>query len=102
MGVSVKSRSRSPGTENTPLSIPKENYDRVKDACRAFRCKPYFAIVIDGGATIRAFLLPMHRLKKLCPPGQRVSAWQMSDQHLRQYYADSQITVVELNNNRAW
>ena len=102
LGISVKSRSRAPGPEGDYLSIPKENFAKVEQACRAFRCVPYFALVIDGGPVTRAFLLPMSRLMKLCPPGKRVAAWQMSEHHLRRYYASPEVTVIELNNARGW
>ena len=102
LGISVKSRSRMPGTEADYLSIPKDNFTKAKRACRAFACVPYFALVIDGRQVTRAFLLPMTRLMKLCPPGKRVAAWQMSERHLRRYYASPEVTVIELNNARGW
>src|SRR5215210_5831642 len=49
MGISVKSRSRSAGTERTSLRIPADNFEKINLACSAFSCTPYFAIVIDGG-----------------------------------------------------
>ncbi len=101
LGISVKSRSRIPGTEGSHLAIPRKEFLKARQACRAFKCVPYFALVIDAGATTRAFLLPMKRLLKLCP-GQRVAAWQMGDSRLRMYYADPNITVIELNNSRQW
>jgi hypothetical protein len=101
MGISVKSRSRIPGKERDHLAIPRDEFEKARRACRAFRCVPYFALVIDAGATTWAFLLPMKRLLKLCP-GRKVAAWQMGESHLRKYYADSTITVIELNNIRQW
>src|SRR5262245_2026758 len=102
LGISVKSRSRAPGTEADYLSIPKENFAKARRACRAFGCVPYFALVIDGGPMTRAFLLPMARLLKLCPPGKRVAAWQMSEGHLHRYGASRDVTVIELHNAGGW
>jgi Holliday junction resolvase-like predicted endonuclease len=101
LGISVKSRSRAPGTERSSLNIQNDEFLKVKQACHAFKCVPYFALVIDAGVITQAFLLPMKRLRSLCP-GRRVTVWQMGDSHLRKYYADPSITVIELNNIRHW
>jgi Holliday junction resolvase-like predicted endonuclease len=101
LGISVKSRSRTPGTEKSHLAIPRNEFEKAAQACRAFKCVPYFALVIDAGAITRAFLLPMEHLSKLCP-GKRVAAWQMGESHLRKYYADPKIIVIELCNSRQW
>ena len=101
LGISVKSRSRAPGTERTHVNISREEFVKVRRACHAFKCVPYFAIVIDAGATTWAFLLPMKRLSKICS-GKRVAVWQMGESHLRKYYADPNIRVIELNNTRHW
>ena len=47
MGISVKSRSRSEGSEGSYLSIPNENQTKLTAACQAFNCVPHFAIVVD-------------------------------------------------------
>src|SRR5437667_9320111 len=57
MGISVKSRSRKEGTEQAYITIPNDNFTKAKAACAAFGCVPYFAIVIDAGEIIRAFIL---------------------------------------------
>jgi Holliday junction resolvase-like predicted endonuclease len=101
LGISVKTRSRAPGTERTAVNISLKEFDKVKEACRTFRCVPYFALVVDAGTTTWAFLLPMKRLSQICT-GQRVAVWQMGESHLRKYYADRQIVVIELNNTRQW
>src|SRR5687767_1281979 len=56
MGISVKARSRSTGTEETHIKIERSNIEKLQQACEAFGCTPYFAIVIDAGPVIRCFL----------------------------------------------
>ncbi|MBZ5640980.1 MAG: hypothetical protein LAO51_19755, partial [Acidobacteriia bacterium] len=102
LGISVKSRSRAPGTEGTEVSVPKENFEKAKQACRAFGCVPYFAFIIDAGRTTRAYLLPLRHVLKLCPRNKRVVSWGMSERHLARYYADPEVTVIELYNARGW
>ena len=97
LGISVKSRSRQAGTENTNLSIPHAEFVKAKAACDAFGCTPYFALVIDAGQRIRVFLLSLRHLQKLFPGGRKVSAWPMSEPFLRKYYADHRIAIFELS-----
>jgi hypothetical protein len=97
LGVSVKSRSRQTGTEHTHLALQHDEFVKAKAACATFGCAPYFALVIDGGEKIRVFLLSLRHLQKLFPGGRKVSAWQMSEQFLRKYYADPQIKIFEFS-----
>src|SRR5688572_19691385 len=62
IGISVKSRCRTTGTEAECVSIPADNFEKAAAACKAFGCVPYFAIVIDAADSIRGFILPMSRL----------------------------------------
>ena len=49
LGVSVKTRSRSPGTETDSVNIGRpDDFAKVAAACSAFQCVPYFAIVVDA------------------------------------------------------
>jgi Holliday junction resolvase-like predicted endonuclease len=96
MGISVKSRSRTLGTEEDYISIPRDNFDKVQRACDAFGCVPYFGIVADAADVIRVFVLSMAHLLQLFPCGERISAWKMTKQHLDRYYADPEIIIFEL------
>ncbi len=97
LGISVKSRSRQVGTENSHLALPHEGFTKAKAACDAFGCVPYVALVIDAGEKLRVFLLSLRHLQKLVPGGRKVSAWQMSESFLRRYYADPNIKVFEFS-----
>jgi len=77
MGISVKTRSRNPGTGRTSVSIPVANIDKARTACDAFGCLPYFAVVVDADDLIRAFLLSADRLLALFTPGKSVCSWSM-------------------------
>jgi hypothetical protein len=41
-GISVKGRSRYPGTEKESVNLPKDGFDKARSACEAFRCVPYY------------------------------------------------------------
>lgn len=95
MGISVKSRCRTEGSEDEYITIPNDNFEKAQKACAAFRCVPYFAIVVDAGDMIWAFILPMARLLELFPKGKRASGWKMTESHLNQYTEDSDIMSFE-------
>lgn len=91
MGISVKARSRNPGTEGTYLSIPNENFAKLEAACVAFGCDPYFAIMIDEADHISAFVMSAAVLEEIHPQRERVCSWKMSTAWLQRYQTDSRI-----------
>jgi len=97
MGISVKARSRNKGTEETYVSITNDNFDKIKKACKAFNCNPYFAIVVDGKDKIYAFIISMRHLLELFPKGKRVCGWKMTKKHIKNYYSNPKIMIFEFN-----
>jgi Holliday junction resolvase-like predicted endonuclease len=96
MGISVKSRSRNEGKEGTYVSIPKENFGKIEKACETFNCIPYFAIVVDERDKIVVFVLSMKELLRIHPAKNRVSAWTMGKNRIREYYNNPKIIIFEL------
>jgi hypothetical protein len=99
MGISVKTRSRSEGKETESVTIPIDNFDKAEAACKAFGCKPYFAVVVDGSERIRCFLLPIKRLLAICPKQKVGSYWKMTKRFLDQYLQDPDIQSFEFFTN---
>lgn len=95
MGISVKCRSRNAGKERTNVSVTADNFDKVRAACQAFDCVPYFAIVVDAADTIACFMTSMEHLVELHPPGKRTSSWAMSAAWLERYAGDAQVMRFE-------
>lgn len=96
LGVSVKSRSRTPGTETTSLSIPKTDLRKADQACHAFGCVPYLALVIDGADVIRTYILSKKHLLELHPGNANTISWGMTQRRIDKYRADPQIRSFEL------
>jgi len=96
MGISVKSRTRSEGKELEYVSILKDDLEKAQAACNAFKCVPYFAIVIDAQELIRVFLTSKQHLLELFPVTATKSSWKMRDKYLARYYQDPQIKIFEL------
>ncbi len=99
MGISVKSRSRNVGKEEECVSLPKENFEKAKEACRAFGCISYFAIVIDAGREINMFILPTKRLLEYFPIGKTATGWYMTKKHRERYLKDPEIIIVNFKHN---
>jgi len=103
MGVSVKSRSRSDGTEGSYISIPNDNFVKVKKACEAFNCIPYFAIVSDEKNKMYIFILSMKHLLELFPKREKICSWKMTNAHIEKYLKDKEIISFEFNyKNHNW
>lgn len=94
-GISVKARSRSPGTENTALNLYKKDFPKLEAACEAFGCIPYVGLVFDSSDFLRIYVLPLTRLRDLVPGGDKVSAWPMSASKVAAYAKDPEIMSIE-------
>jgi Holliday junction resolvase-like predicted endonuclease len=95
MGISVKSRSRNEGKEGQYVSIPNDNFDKIENACKAFKCKPYFAIVVDEESTIKAFILSVDLLLKYFPMGKTAVGWKMTKPWIDKYNSEKKIFKFE-------
>jgi len=97
MGISVKSRTRSAGTEKGYVKIPKEDFRKIDAACEAFGCQPYFAVMVDAGDTIRVFITTRTHILQLYPSTRAGSGWRMSQDWLTQYADDREVMTFELS-----
>lgn len=97
MGISVKGRTRNPGKEKRYVRIAKEDLQKVQEACLAFGCVPYFAIVVDAADCIRVFMTSMEHLVELHAPTATSVGWKMTKEYLNRYYDDSAIMIFELH-----
>jgi Holliday junction resolvase-like predicted endonuclease len=98
LGISVKSRSRVPGTEADSVNIGRPaDLAKVAAACDALQCVPYFAIVVDATPRMSVFLLSMEHLARLYPArtGRTgLISWSMTPNRVKQYSADSSIRTL--------
>ncbi len=97
MGISVKSRSRNEGKEGQYLSIPNDNFEKIDQACQAFNCVPYFAILVDEENKLKIYIITKSYLLQLFPPGNRVSGWKMSKKWIARYKNDKRIIKLEFD-----
>ena len=103
-GISVKTRSRAPRTEADSVNMGSPGQlDKVVAACDAFRCIPYFAIVVDVTTRISVFLLSKQHLEHLYPKRTGMLSWSMIPSRVRQYMSDTNIrTLAFAANSQNW
>lgn len=94
-GISVKARSRAPGTEATALNLYKRDFPKLEAACDAFGCIPYVGLVFDSAEYLRVYVLPLAHLSALVPGGSKVVAWPMSPSKITAYANDPKIMSIE-------
>lgn len=97
MGISVKSRSRNPGTEETYVRIRNDDLRKIREACRAFGCVPYVAIVVDASDVVRVFITSLEHLLEIYTPAKTSIGWKMDNKHVAQYYSDRHVMIFELH-----
>jgi hypothetical protein len=104
MGISVKARSRYDGTEQVSVNLPLDGFQKTREACRAFGCIPYYAIVIDSIDGVQCYLLPLDRLEQIVTGSDgKTRYWQMRKKYLDDYRADPAIRWFELQpTNSFW
>jgi hypothetical protein len=99
MGISVKSRSRNTGKEGQYVAITNDNFPKVERACEAFNCEPYFAVVVDEGCKIYAFITSMEHLFELHPKASTRVSWKMSQKWLETYQEDPKVVMIEFEHS---
>ncbi|HVS26277.1 MAG TPA: hypothetical protein VHE58_03120 [Burkholderiales bacterium] len=104
MGISVKSRSRTEGSEKDDVRIDRDKLQKTERASRAFGCSPYLAIVVDGANLIRCFVLPLKTLYRLYPSCRlRNTGWRMTDKALARYYEHPEVKIFEfMTDTKRW
>jgi hypothetical protein len=96
LGISVKMRSKIKDNKIGTLNIEVAAIKKVTDACKAFGCVPYFAIVADQNGRITAILISLKELLKLYPKANKIIAFGLSDNQVRKYKANKKIEFFEL------
>jgi len=92
LGISVKCRSRTETGDEAGVNLLHENDEKIEAACRAFRCVPYVAVVVDQGTTVRAYLATLQYVRTQYP-GQ---SWRMSPAITQRYEVDPHVEWFEL------
>lgn len=102
-GITVKSRTRSIGTEETEVNIfsyQKEKNDRQKllDACEAFACEPWIAVYVETLESADVYLTSLKNYdeKYRGREGKAVDGWKMRKKHREQYEKDFDVKNIRI------
>lgn len=100
-GILVKIRSESIGTECEFVSIHENELRRVRIACKAIKCIPCIAVIIEQKDEIWIFMATLKHLLEMQPPGTATVDWKMTEVDIMKYLSDNEIMAVELN-HKVW
>lgn len=106
MGISVKSRSTKQPYINVIVNRNKNKRDengetgrgdreKILDACKAFGCNPYIAIVHDDGTGIDIFIVSLDTALGYSKNKDDVT-WGLSDKKLREYDNDPNVFRIRM------
>ncbi len=90
MGISVKCRTRVPGTEAEGVYIRAKEFPLIEAACRAYAAEPFLGIVVDRDGRIEAHLVSLQTAREV--NGARSSTllnFKVTPRHVDQYRASA-------------
>ncbi len=101
IGITVKSRTRTAGTEKDTVNIFKTKKDdrrKVLQACDYFACKPWIAIYVEKSDSADLFLTSLKNYdeKYQLNVGKTIEDWKMGEKYLQKYALDSDIHHLRL------
>lgn len=101
LGISVKSRTRRPTTEATPVSLLRtrgehDDRRRLVDACRSFACDPWVAVYIETENSGDLYLTSLQHYDTYYkgPEARRLDMWRMSQKYTERYERDSEVLHI--------
>lgn len=104
LGISVKSRTRIPGTERSSVNLFSEN-DRKKiiGACEAFGSTPWLAVYVEALYYADLFMtsLDAYERKYRSAKGRAIAAWRMSPKHVELYRQDEDVKHIHIDFRRS-
>ena len=100
LGLTVKSRTRKPGTENGPVYVFRRkarDREKVVAACRAFGCEPWLAIYVETTSRADLYLTSLQHYDRTYRHGDKaIDAWKMREADRRRYAEDRHVWHLEL------
>jgi len=108
LGITVKARTRSPGTEKGSVyifraaknDIQKGDRQKLLEACKAFSCDPWIAVYVECDAHADLFLTSLANYDKKYRVSERaVDGWTM--RRIAEYGADSEVRHISVAFNAA-
>ena len=101
LGISVKARTRFPGTETSDVRLFAEVSDRKKllDACAAFGCDPWLAVYVEAtdGGDLYLTSLEVFDSIYTALAGRPCRAWRMTSRYTNAYSENANVCHVKIS-----
>jgi hypothetical protein len=104
LGISIKSRTRTAGTENTPVNMlsyqgGKNDRKKLIDACKAFDCEPWIGIYVETTEYAEVYLTSLKNYdKKYRNKNKRaIDVWRMNATHRERYERDINVKHIRFD-----
>lgn len=96
--ISVKSRTRTEGTESDSVYLLRKTEDRQKllDACEAFNAEAWLAIYVECGQAADLFLTSLENYDKKYHKIATTKSWMMTVAALGKYKDDPEIKHIHI------
>jgi hypothetical protein len=111
LGITVKSRTRTKGTENSSVNIfsyqnGKDDRCKTLAACEAFGCEPWIAVYVEATDRADVFLTSLANYDaKYRRTPRAIDDWKMGPKDRERYASDSAVKHVSISfqqGNWAW
>ncbi len=99
LGITVKSRTRSSGTEAGSVYLfreAKRDRQKLADACEAFQCEPWIAVYVECDDDAHLFLTSLANYDSKYKPDEEkaVHGWAMTSKCTRAYTDDPEVRYI--------
>lgn len=94
LGITVKSRTRNPGKEETDVTIfrnKKNDRQKLHDACEAFECEPWIAVYVETLDSGDVYLTSLENYDVRYGG----SNWKMGEKHRELYDKDPDVKHIQ-------
>ena len=100
LGITVKSRTRTSGTEAGSVYMfreAKKDRQKLVDACKAFHCDPWIAAYVECDEFADLFLTSLANYdRKYRKEKRAVDGWGMTKKHTSAYAADTEVKHIHI------
>ena len=103
LGITVKSRTRTLGTEETSVNIfsyrkAKNDRQKLLDACKVFACEPWIAVYVETSESADLYLTSLKNYddKYRGGEGKAIDTWKMTKKHKARYEEDPDVKHIRI------
>lgn len=87
LGISVKCRTRLPGSEAEGVSVTAAELPRIRASCKAYAAEPFLGIVVDRSDAIEAHLVSLATARVVNGVGKKVLNFKLGKSQVERYKA---------------